>query len=678
MKAELDHSVDTSSEGAGFFEGETGSQEGSIEKEPDEILDGLVGLILVRTSLEFLDDGVIWVDFHGLLGDHVSGHGSVTESLSLHDSFHIGGPAVFSGNEHARRLIEALSNNNFLDLVTKDFLDLFAKGLERSFLFFVFLLLVVGLLEFKSFLGAVLKLFAIELLKLLDDVLIDGVNHVEDFITTLAERLDERRSRDGSSGLTSDEVNILLAFFHTSNVVLEGREFFTRLGGVVSKERRELITVSRVFVDSELEVLSELLVELLEVFFVVSNFLEEIKALLDDVLLDDLEDLVVLEEFSGNVKREILRVYDTLDEIEILGDEIFAVVHDEDSTNVELNVVFLLLGFEEIEGSTLGDEENSSELELTFNLELLDSEMLFPVVGEGLVEVDVLFLGDVFRLAHPERLVLILLFEFGVHFFNFLFLLVLLFVFLFLNFDVVFLILFFRFLIVVFIIGDFLLFSLLNLKFNGESNELRVLLDKVLDSAFLKEFKVVVLHVEDDLSTTGKFLWVFVVVGDGESTTSRGFPSPLDVFIVGLGNNFDLLSDEISGVETDTELTNHRNISSAGECLHECLGSRLSDSSEIVDEFLLGHTNTRVPNGECIVGFIRDDSDSEVRLNIELGLLSISDGDVTDLVEGIRSVGDDFSKEDFLVGVEGIDDKSHQLLDIGLEGEVLSHCAVLL
>jgi hypothetical protein len=132
----------------------------------------------------------------------------------------------------------------------------------------------------------------------LDDVLINGVNHVEHFITTLAERFDERRSRDGSSGLTSDEENIFLAFFHTSNIILEGSEFFTRLGSVVSEEGRELITVSRVFVDSKFEILSELLVELLEIFFVVSNLLEEIKALLDDVLLDDLEDLVVLEEFS--------------------------------------------------------------------------------------------------------------------------------------------------------------------------------------------------------------------------------------------------------------------------------------------------------------------------------------------------------------------------------------------
>ena len=130
---------------------------------------------------------MISVDFHGLLGDHIGGHGSITESLSLHDSFHIGRPAIFSGDEYTRRLVETLSDNNFLDLVTKDFFDLFAKGFERSLLFFEFLLLAVGILKFESFLGAILKLFAIEFFKLLDDIFIDGVNHVEDFISTLAE-----------------------------------------------------------------------------------------------------------------------------------------------------------------------------------------------------------------------------------------------------------------------------------------------------------------------------------------------------------------------------------------------------------------------------------------------------------------------------------------------------------
>lgn len=37
----------------------------------------------------------------------------------------------------------------------------------------------------------------------------------------------------------------------------------------------------------------------------------------------------------------------------------------------------------------------------------------------------------------------------------------------------------------------------------------------------------------------------------------------------------------------------------------------------------------------------------------------------------IRRIGDQFSQEDFFVGVEGVDDERHQLGDLSLEGKGL-------
>ena len=104
--------------------------------------------------------------------------------------------------------------------------------------------------------------------------------------------------------------------------------------------------------DTELDVLAERLVELVEVVLVLSDLGEKVKALLDDVLANNLENLVLLESLTRDVEREILRVDDTLDEVEVLGDDVLAVVHDEDAADVELDVVPLLLGLEEVEGST--------------------------------------------------------------------------------------------------------------------------------------------------------------------------------------------------------------------------------------------------------------------------------------------------------------------------------------
>ena len=104
--------------------------------------------------------------------------------------------------------------------------------------------------------------------------------------------------------------------------------------------------------DTELDVLAERLVELVEVVLVLRDLGEEVKALLDKVLADDLENLVLLQRLTRDVERQILGVDDTLDEVEVLGDEVLAVVHDEDAADVELDVVALLLLLEEVEGRT--------------------------------------------------------------------------------------------------------------------------------------------------------------------------------------------------------------------------------------------------------------------------------------------------------------------------------------
>lgn len=64
-----------------------------------------------------------------------------------------------------------------------------------------------------------------------------------------------------------------------------------------------------------LNVLAELLVELLVVLLVLGDLLEQLEALLDEILADHLEDLVLLEGLTRNVQWQILAVDDTLDEV---------------------------------------------------------------------------------------------------------------------------------------------------------------------------------------------------------------------------------------------------------------------------------------------------------------------------------------------------------------------------
>ena len=85
----------------------------------------------------------------------------------------------------------------------------------------------------------------------------------------------------------------------------------------------------------------------------------------------------------------------------------------------------------------------------------------------------------------------------------------------------------------------------------------------------------------------------------------------------------------------------------------------------------LRHADARVLDLDREVRLVRDDFDEEVRLRLDF--VRVFAGLVPDVVQGIRGIGDQLAQEDLLVGVEGVDDQAHQLLDISIEGKGLRH-----
>ncbi len=104
--------------------------------------------------------------------------------------------------------------------------------------------------------------------------------------------------------------------------------------------------------DTELQVLSKRLVKLGKVVLVLRNLRQQVHALFNDVLANHLENLVLLQRLSRNVQRQILRVHDTLHKVQVLGDQVLAVVHDKHPAHVKLDVVALLLRLEQVKGCT--------------------------------------------------------------------------------------------------------------------------------------------------------------------------------------------------------------------------------------------------------------------------------------------------------------------------------------
>ena len=118
---------------------------------------------------------MLWVHFHGLLGNHVRSHGVVAKGLRFHDALHVGRPAVLGSGQNTGGICHAGAHKDLLHLVTKDLLHELSEWLKLSFQLLNLLLLIL-IIDVKTLLGGALELLAIELLQLLRSVLIDGVN----------------------------------------------------------------------------------------------------------------------------------------------------------------------------------------------------------------------------------------------------------------------------------------------------------------------------------------------------------------------------------------------------------------------------------------------------------------------------------------------------------------------
>ena len=80
--------------------------------------------------------------------------------------------------------------------------------------------------------------------------------------TPLPEGLQERRRGRSCNALTCDIIDVVLALLHVVDILLEGDDLVTRLGCLVAQELGNLDTVGRVLMDTKLDALAELLIEL--------------------------------------------------------------------------------------------------------------------------------------------------------------------------------------------------------------------------------------------------------------------------------------------------------------------------------------------------------------------------------------------------------------------------------
>mmetsp|Transcript_30392 Transcript_30392/g.88880 ORF Transcript_30392/g.88880 Transcript_30392/m.88880 type:complete len:365 (+) Transcript_30392:853-1947(+) len=205
---------------------------------------------------------------------------------------------------------------------------------------------------------------------------------------------------------------------------------------------------------------------------------------------------------------------------------------------------------------------------------------------------------------------------------------------------------------------------------DGEFNELRIPLEQLLNLAAFHVLQGVVLEMEDD-ARTRRFDRVVgsVVVGNGKLLSGGGLPLELRRSgLHGLGNDLDLVGDEVGGVEANTELANEVDVVDGplAEGLDEVARAGLGDAAEVVDELVAGHADAAVLDGNGAGVGVGPDLD----LGLDGRGTVVGDGKKSPLITGIGGVGYQFAQEDVLVGIQTVDDEVHHPPDLGLELEL--------
>ena len=157
--------------------------------------------------------------------------------------------------------------------------------------------------------------------------------------------------------------------------------------------------------------------------------------------------------------------------------------------------------------------------------------------------------------------------------------------------------------------------------------------------------------------------------GDGVAVGAPALPLDALLLAVFFGDHRHLIGHHKGGVEAHAELADDGDVLSLGflpvHLVLELEGTAPGDDAQVVLALLRGHADAVVPHGDGARFLVGDDLNFEV-VPVQAHLV-IGEGQVAQLVDGVRGVGDDLPQEDLFVGVNGIDHQVQQTLGLGLE-----------
>ena len=559
-----------------------------------------------------------------------------------HVALHLQGDRAVGGQAAGARL-QDLGDADLLHLVAQHVLHRLQHGLAGLGLLLGLLLLLVGLGQ-GVLGGGGHELLAVDFPQGLHNEVVHVLGAVEDLIALVQDALHLGQLGDLVHALAAGVVVIGLVLAHAVLVGGQGG-VLALLGGPEQQQIFQLVLVGSVVghhavLDLAAEGGPELLV-LLRV--VLLHLLQLALDLLLQGVGDHLQLPVVLEDFTADVQGEVGGVHHALDEAEVVGQQVGALVHDHHAGGVELQALLVLPGVEVV-GGFWGDIQQGLVGHRTLGAGVDDGQGVLPVHELLFVEAVVLLVGDLGLGPLPQG-------DHGVDGLPLLHRLPL------------------GLVVVPGVLGLGLLAVVLHLHDDGVADVVGVLLDELLELIGLQILVVVLLvgvglDVHDDVAAGG----VLLTGGDGVPVGPVGLPHIGLVAAVGLGDDGDRVGHHEGGVEAHAELADDVDVLPLVLLVHlllELEGAAVGDGAQVVLQLLLRHAHAVVGDGEGALLLVGDDGDFQ--LAAVHRHLVVGEGLIGQLVLRVAGVGDELPQEDLLVGVDRVDHQVQQALGFRLK-----------
>ena len=447
--------------------------------------------------------------------------------------------------------------------------------------------------------------------------------------TPRAQRFDLRAALRRRVRIGGDVPDDVLAGLHAADVVVE-RDVLLRIvamGRSEAQQPGDALAVRAVLGHAFLEDVAERIGELLVLRrLVLRDLLEQVERALDACAADLRDEAVLLQDLAAHVERQVVRIDHAAHEAQVCRQQLFARVHDEHATDVQLEAVALVATAEHgVERLLLRHVQQRGVALRTLDAVVRPRERVVEVVRERLVEGLVLLVLDLALRPRPQRGGMVDRLELAGR-----------------------------------------LAVLLDRQPDRERDMVGIALDQLAQAPAVEEFAFVVLEVQGHGRAAARLVDGF------ERVVAASARFPAHAFARGRArlarDEGDAVGDDERGIEADAELADQLRVLAGvtRQRFEETTRARARDRADVLDHLVAAHADAVVADGQRARVLVPGHLDA--KLGIVGGQRGIRQRGEAQLVARIRRIRDEFAQEDLLVRVERVRDEMQDLRDLGLEG----------